>query len=62
MVAQGEGRSPMTSSDAETDSKPIIIIIIIIYSSQAASRAATPPRVEPQIHGCKISWNLGVGS
>ena len=29
MVAQGEGRSPMTSSDAETDSKPIIIIIII---------------------------------
>ena len=28
MVAQGEGRSPMTSSDAETDSKPIIIIII----------------------------------
>ena len=30
MVAQGEGRSPMTSSDAETDSKPIIIIIIII--------------------------------
>ena len=30
MVAQGEGRSPMTSSDAETDSKPIIIVIIII--------------------------------
>ena len=30
MVAQGVGRSPMTSSDAETDSKPIIIIIIII--------------------------------
>ena len=30
MVAQGEGRSPMTSSDAETVSKPIIIIIIII--------------------------------
>ena len=29
MVAQGEGRSPMTSADAETDSKPIIIIIII---------------------------------
>ena len=29
MVSQGEGRSPMTSSDAETDSKPIIIIIII---------------------------------
>ena len=28
MVAQGEGRSPMTSADAETDSKPIIIIII----------------------------------
>ena len=28
MVAQGEGRSPMTSSDAETDSKPIIIIFI----------------------------------
>ena len=28
MVVQGEGRSPMTSSDAETDSKPIIIIII----------------------------------
>ena len=27
MVTQGEGRSPMTSSDAETDSKPIIIII-----------------------------------
>ena len=30
MVAQGEGRSPMTSSDAETDSKPIKSIIIII--------------------------------
>ena len=29
MVAQSEGRSPMTSSDAGTDSKPIIIIIII---------------------------------
>ena len=29
MVAQGEGRSPMTSSDGETDSKPIITIIII---------------------------------
>ena len=29
MVAQGEGRCPMTSSDAETDSKPIIIIIIV---------------------------------
>ena len=28
MVAQGEGRSPMTASNAETDSKPIIIIII----------------------------------
>ena len=26
MVAQGEGGSPMTSSDAETDSKSIIII------------------------------------
>ena len=25
MVAQGEGRSPMRSSDAETDSEPIII-------------------------------------
>ena len=29
----GEGRSPMTSSDAETDSKLIIIIIIIIIIS-----------------------------
>ena len=28
MVTQGEGRSPMTSSDAETDLKPIIIIIM----------------------------------
>ena len=27
IVPRGEGRSPMTSSDAETDSKPIIIII-----------------------------------
>ena len=33
MVAQGEGRSPMTSSDVETDSKPIIIIIIIKYTA-----------------------------
>ena len=33
MVAEGEGRSPMTSSDAETDSKPIIIIIIIHESA-----------------------------
>ena len=30
MVAPGEGRSPMTSSDAEMDFKHIIIIIIII--------------------------------
>ena len=30
MVAQGEGRSPMTSSDAETDFKAIIIFYIII--------------------------------
>ena len=30
MVAQGEGRSPMTSSDAETDSKPIIIYLFIL--------------------------------
>ena len=29
MMAQGEGRSPMRSSDAETDFKPIIIIIIV---------------------------------
>ena len=29
MIARGEGRFPMTSSEAETDSKPIIIIIII---------------------------------
>ena len=28
MVAQGEGRSPMTYSDAETDSKLIIIIML----------------------------------
>jgi hypothetical protein len=27
MIAQGEGRSPMTSPDAEMDFKPIIIII-----------------------------------
>ena len=27
MAAQGEGRYPTTSLDAETDSKPIIIII-----------------------------------
>ena len=31
MVDQGEGRSPTTSLDAETDSKPIIIIITIKY-------------------------------
>ena len=34
MVAQGEGRSPMTSSDAETDSKFIIIIFyyyMVVY-------------------------------
>ena len=33
MMALGEGRSSMTSSDAETDSKPIIIIIIIILGT-----------------------------
>ena len=32
MAAQGERRSPMTSSDAKTDSKPIIIIIIRMLS------------------------------
>ena len=32
MVAQGEGRSPMTSSDAETDTQPITIIIIINFT------------------------------
>ena len=47
MVAQGEGRSPMTSSDAETDSKTIIIIIIIkapraICGPWAAYREALP--------------------
>ncbi len=36
MVAQGQGRSPMTSLDAETDSKPIILIIIFIASSVLA--------------------------
>ena len=46
MVAQGEGRSPMTSSDAETDSKPIIIINIIMpkwtrtFKSESARLAA----------------------
>ena len=30
MIVHGEGRSPMTSSDAETDYKPNIIIIVII--------------------------------
>ena len=29
MIAQGQGRSPMTSSDAETDFKLIIIDITI---------------------------------
>ena len=38
MVAQGEGRSPTTSSDAETDFKPIIIIIIMI-KYQALSKS-----------------------
>ena len=28
MVAPGEGGSPMTSSDAETDFKPIIILLL----------------------------------
>ena len=32
MVAQVEGRSPMTSSDAEMDSKPIIIINIFLVN------------------------------
>jgi len=32
MVTQGEGRSPMTSSDAKMDSKLIIIIIIHRYT------------------------------
>ena len=27
MVSQGEGRSPNMSSDAETDSKPIVIMV-----------------------------------
>ena len=40
MVAQGEGRSPMTSSDAETDSKPIIIIF-----STCVSENTGVPRV-----------------
>jgi hypothetical protein len=35
MVAQGQGRSPMTSLDAETDFKPIIIIIIIVSKATA---------------------------
>ena len=38
MVAQGEGRSPMTSSDAETDSKPIIIIIGEVRLEQSVQR------------------------
>ena len=27
MIVQGEGRSPMTSSDADTDFKPVMFII-----------------------------------
>ena len=38
MVAKGEGRSPMTSSDAETDSKPIIIIIYYKIKLQTLER------------------------
>jgi len=34
MVAKGKGRSPITSSDAKTDSKSIIIIIIITTVDQ----------------------------
>ena len=37
MLAHGEGRSPMTSSDAETDSKPIIIIVITMPRSLSDS-------------------------
>ena len=33
MVAQGNGRSPMTSSKAETDSKLIIINILLLKQS-----------------------------
>ena len=36
MVAQSEGRSPMTSSDAETDTKPIIITIILFNFARKA--------------------------
>ena len=45
MVAQGEGRSPMTSSDAETDSKPIIIIIIYYWRSLVAAYSALELRL-----------------
>ena len=37
MVAQGEGRSPKTSSDAETDSKPIISIYYYVYTALTLS-------------------------
>ena len=43
MVAQGEGRSPMTSSDAETDSKPIIIIIIMANTQSRTSKSKVNP-------------------
>ncbi len=49
MVAQGEGRSPMTSSDAETDSKPIIIIIITTLK----------PAVKRQVERQKQRWMDG---
>ena len=41
MVAPGEGMSPMTSSNAETDFKPIIIIIIIIIIATSFSFTAS---------------------
>ena len=31
MVAQGQGRSPMTSLDAETDFKPFIYLIFYLF-------------------------------
>ena len=42
MVALGEGRSPMTSSDAEMDFIPIIIIIILDSCVALHSNALMP--------------------
>ena len=60
MVAQGEGRSPMTSSGAKTDSKPIIIIILLLLFTTAVTIAAMQDTLKHKIVASAVKSSFGI--